>query len=680
MIPKLLPLSYKPKTNKFINDIFYIILMKNKFCDLNSLRNESDVEQFFVIKLLEDLGYSDKNIITKGKLKEYKVGKGKKKKSYIPDYVVCLDSKGNRPVLVIDAKHPEQNCLEGVEDSQLYTSILRRGLKKPKPEQYCIGTNGKGFIVKEYESNDIKIELQFEDFNDNKKEYKELKKLLSKDKIEEFYKSRQKFEEEFKFEKPPRKEVNGIFRACHNLIWKKEKKKPTEAFYEFSKLFFVKLYYDRQLNNLLKEKEKNGEEKKLEPKEVIFSVKWIEEQEPVEKNPVNTILFKNLRNELERQIREEKKKRILKPNEQLRLEVSTIKEVVRYLEHLNLFGIDEELNGRMFEQFLSATIRGKDLGQFFTPRTVVKFMTKMADIQVKDNNIDNVLDAFCGSGGFLVEAMAQTFNIVNKKGSKTDIEIQKIKDDIVGNHLWGIDADKGELLPISKVARMNMYLHGDGSNRIYWLPDSLDKEIIIETTDEEMKREAEELKGLLEEGMKFDVILTNPPFSMKYEKKDKAEKRILEQYEISKNKGKLMTSLNSNVLSIERYTDLLKPHGKYLTIIDESVLNTQTASKFRNFIKKHFIIRAVISLPRNTFVNQDTNVKTSILYLIKKEREDEEQPDVFMAISNDVGHSDSGKEDLRKLDLYYEKDDNEKIINQDIKKTILDAYWEFIGK
>lgn len=646
--------------------------MKNKFCKKEVLRNESDVEQFFLIRLINDIGYDDKNIITKAKLKEYKIGKGKKKKSYIPDYVVCLDTKGNKPVLVIDAKHPDQNSLDGVEDAQLYTSILRRGLKKPKPEQYCIGSNGNEFVVKEYESDEIKLKLNFEDFTEDNSKYKKLKDLLSKEKIEEFYKSGQKFEEEFEFIRPPRKEVNGIFRACHNLIWKKEKKKPTEAFYEFSKLFFVKLYYDRQLNKVFKEKGK------IEPKDVIFSVRWIEEQEAVEKNPVNTILFKNLRNELERQIREEKKKRILKVEEQLRLEPSTIKEVVRYLEHLNLFGIDEELNGRMFEQFLSATIRGKDLGQFFTPRAVVKFMTKMADLQISNSHIDNVLDAFCGSGGFLVEAMAQTFEKVNNMRSKSDIEKQKLKDDIVGNHLWGIDADKGELLPISKVARMNMYLHGDGSNRIYWLPDSLDKEIVIETTDEEMKREADELKKQIEDGLKFDVILTNPPFSMKYEKKDKSEKRILEQYEISKTKGKLMASLNSNVLSIERYTDLLKPHGKYLTVIDESVLNTQTAKKFRNFIKKHFIIRAVISLPRNTFVNQDTNVKTSILYLIKKEKEEEQQPDIFMAISENVGHTDAGKEDLSKLDLYYEYDDEGNKINKDIRKTILDAYFDFI--
>jgi len=44
---------------------------------------------------------------------------------------------------------------------------------------------------------------------------------------------------------------------------------------------------------------------------------------------------------------------------------------VRRLEHTFLFGIDVDLNGRLFETFLSATMRGKDLGQFFTPRSIV---------------------------------------------------------------------------------------------------------------------------------------------------------------------------------------------------------------------------------------------------------------------------------------------------------------------
>ena len=99
----------------------------------------------------------------------------------------------------------------------------------------------------------------------------------------------------------------------------------------------------------------------------------------------------------------------------------------------------------------------------------------------------------------------------------------------------------------------------------------------------------------------------------------------------------------------------MKPHGKLLTVIDESVLNTEgqgeSMRKFRRWLRAHYIIKAVTSLPKNTFVNADVNPKTSILYLMKKERPDEEQPDVFMAISENVGHNDVGKPTLERNDL-----------------------------
>ena len=42
--------------------------MRNKFCDAAELRNEADVEQNFVRRLLEDLGYSDREILPKQSL------------------------------------------------------------------------------------------------------------------------------------------------------------------------------------------------------------------------------------------------------------------------------------------------------------------------------------------------------------------------------------------------------------------------------------------------------------------------------------------------------------------------------------------------------------------------------------------------------------------------------------
>jgi len=103
---------------------------------------------------------------------------------------------------------------------------------------------------------------------------------------------------------------------------------------------------------------------------------------------------------------------------------------------------------------------------------------------------------------------------------------------------------------------------------------------------------------------------------------------------------------------IERYHDLLEKGGKLLTVIDESVLNADQEKYFRKYILSKFILKAVISLPRNTFTNADTGTKTSILYLKKKISEDEEQTPIFMAISENIGHSDSGKPEPDKCDLW----------------------------
>lgn len=491
------------------------------------------------------------------------------------------------------------------------------------------------------------LSLKFEDFKVGNKKFEDLQELISNSKLSVAIQRPTTKTETFEFKQVAVKELEGIFRACHNLIWKKEKKKPTEAFYEFAKLFFVKVSHDRELHKLNRE---------LKIDDFKFSERWIEQQQAESiLNPINSVLFINLRNELESKVRKKEKKRVFDSDEKINLKPSTIKEVVKILEHLNLYDVHEDLNGRMFETFLTATIRGKELGQFFTPRTVVEFMVGLADLKCNKEKIDTVLDACCGSGGFLIDAMADMWKKVERNTHLSSTEKDTIRNDVVTKYLYGMDADKDERLPISRIARMNMVLHGDGSNKIYWIPDSLDKKIKIEKgIEEELKEEAEEIKDLLlNKEKKFDVVLTNPPFSMKYEKKKDDEKEILEEYEIAKKRasGELRSSVKSNVLFLERYRDLLEPHGKLITVMDESVLNTATEKEYRDFIRDNFIIKAVISLPRNTFVNADTTVKTSVLYLIKKAEPQETQPDVFMAMSNNVGHSDSGKKTPELEDL-----------------------------
>lgn len=617
------------------------LALENKYCSLDSLTNESSVEQFFIIRLLTDLGYNDAEIKTKQSITKLTLGKGRKKEHYKPDYV-CF--AGNKPRIVIDAKSIDENIDNYIYQASSYSLFLNNKYEGIKPVKYFMLSNGKTTKLFNWDEERPIMDLSFSDFKDANINFKKLQDLISRNSIINMNETTEINPDNFfKLNKPDPKELNGIFTACHNLIWKKEKINPTDAFYKFTKLMFIKLNQDKSL------KDRTFENTIVEKSSVTFSTHWIKEMEQYEvNNPFDTILFRRLMERLETEITEKRKKRIFEKNEKLDLKPSTIKDVVKILEHYNLFSIDEDLNGRLFETFLNATIRGKDLGQYFTPRSVVKFMVNMANLQINENHIDKCFDACCGTGGFLIESMA---NMDQKISSLPIGNLKKkmLRNDLITKCLYGIDANK----IVTRIARINMYLHGDGGSRIYNI-DALDKQMEIEDgLDVELESDNNELKNTINKN-KFDVILTNPPFAMKYEKKKSDELKILKQYKLAHKDAtseKLYSSLRSSVMFMERYYDLLKDGGKLLTVIDESVLNTSTNKNVRNFIKEHFMIKAVISLPKSTFVKADSAVKTSILYLIKKSPTDDIQPKIFMAISNNVGHTTTGRVDQNSNDL-----------------------------
>ena len=185
-----------------------------------------------------------------------------------------------------------------------------------------------------------------------------------------------------------------------------------------------------------------------------------------------------------------------------------------------------------------------------------------------------------------------------------------------------------------------MYLHGDGGSKIF-KANTLNKNLEIDAgMSEEEKEGIKELKDYLKK-TKFDVVLTNPPFSINYKKKDENENKLLEQYKIAKtDSGEPSSSEKSNVLFIERYKDLLKEEkGELLTIIDDTVLNGEKSQDYRDYILNNFIIIQILSLPFNAFFRANANIKTSMIHLRRK-AEEEQQGDIFMAITNNIGHDD----------------------------------------
>jgi type I restriction enzyme M protein len=619
--------------------------IQNKYGRLENLHNESDVEQNLLVHLLNDLGFTEEYRQTKATTCTEKIDKGKKRREYVPDYVAYLDKGQKKPVLIIDAKSPNVSVEQGVEDAQLYALAIRKKLDEPKPEQLCIGSNGAKTVVKKFDSDVALLDLGFGDFQDGNPRFEEFKKIVGRSAIQNRMKTNRPLKEPFEFDKPNISDLSAIFEACHNLIWRREKIPPAEAFYEFAKLMFVKLRMDREVHKQLKAGVPRSEA------DFRFTVKWIESLESADTNPINTVLFNNIRDELEDEIDAGTKKRMFDKDENIELGASTIKEVVRLLEHRDLYAIDEDLNGRMFETFLTAVIRGRALGQFFTPRTVVKFMVDVAGLSIVKKKIPRVLDACCGTGGFLIEAMARLTDSITSNASLTKTEKEELLEILKKESLWGVDANE----TIARIARINMYLHQDGGSRIY-KADTLDKALLQEANLKgEAKHDLDELReAIISKSQKFDVVLTNPPFAMRYEAKKADEKKILQQYDLAKKKGtgKIASSLRSSIMFIERYHDLLNPSGLFLTIIDDSILNTTTTKFVRDWIKTRFTIRGVISLPKNCFVVSGSSSKTSILMLEKKAQQSNEQPEsIFMAKSKNIGHSDSGKPETTSNDL-----------------------------
>lgn len=612
---------------------------RNLFCARRDLTNEAAVERLFCDRLLEELGYKDHQIKPKTSLSKIAVGRGSRRENYKPDYAMLV---GGTPRWILDAKHPDEDPDKWFEQCSGYALGLNQKYDA-NPVQFFVLTNGLTTSVYRWDSDTPLLRLDFSDFNWSGSRFESLRALLLPSAVVSEELPTPEPYATTTLVRPTTEKARHIFAQCHRAIWKAELCNPPAAFMPFVKVMFVKLWADRQLrrqDDLSTLFDHDGDVIVLPADRVTFSVRWIEKREAEgDSNPLETSLFASLRDQIEQDIHDRRKKRVFEPGEGIGLRPDTVKDVVRRLEGFDLFGIDEDLNGRLFETFLSATMRGKALGQFFTPRSVVKMMAELADLAATPEQQDQVLDACCGTGGFLIEALTIMRNRVRANGSLSDHQKRDLIDRVCTECLFGIDA--GSDPPLARIARINMYLHGDGGTRIYYC-DALDKEVQPPNSEPETVTWATELRDELAEP-RFDVVLTNPPFSMTKEKKSPAEHRVLKQYELARTSGSgaaIRQSLRSNVMFFERYHGVLKPGGRLITVIDESLLANPSFGYVREYIRSRFLVRAIISLPGNAFRRQGSRVKTSILVLEKRRHAHDNQPDCYGYFSEHLGVDD----------------------------------------
>ena len=178
-----------------------------------------------------------------------------------------------------------------------------------------------------------------------------------------------------------RDEFSKLLLTCHNVIRNNDSLDPTEAFDEISKILFIKIRYERSKGKQKFSKDKFNELKKGD-----------DETRSKQDKPFYQKLFDKTKEDFE-------KDQLFEPNEQIKIKENSFEKIVGLLEKYDLSNTSDDIKGIAFEQFLGRTFRG-ELGQFFTPRTIVDFMVDVLDPQ--EGQV--ICDPCCGSGGFLIKA------------------------------------------------------------------------------------------------------------------------------------------------------------------------------------------------------------------------------------------------------------------------------------
>lgn len=582
------------------------------------LTSEAEVETRLLAKLFYDLGYKDEYILPKKHIEPLTVNIGSKKTTIEVDFFLLDENK--KPKIIVEAKDPKFNIISAWGQAASYALSYNKNKSEDEKIKWLLISNGHITSLFLHDSDTPIVTLRLNDFASGTPPYVTLRTYAKFKAITELK------NKPLAFESIAPDKLNQLFMKCHDLVWKKEKLNPTDAFFEFCKFIFIKIKQDKERELL-----PLGTPVHLIP----LTLDWLKTQEVTSKHPVRDILFINLNSELEEAIIKDKKKRIFDKNETLKLSASTCKELIKQFQSINLSSIDEDLNGRMFEVFLNAAIRGRALGQYFTPRPVVDFMTRIALRNSLPANPPKILDACCGTAGFLIEAMAYLISGLREDKRFNNDEKAKIKENICNSSLFGIDANER----VARIARLNMYLHGDGGSHIFQY-DGLDIDPVVTADMKQEKRdEIIDLKNKIADDL-FDIVLTNPPFSMSYKSSNEDEKRIIKQHELTKNKS----STKSSILFLNRYQELLKPGGEMLIILDDTVLNGVSFKFVREWLLNKFVILSIHSLPFNAFFKAEANIKTSILHVRKKTHQNESQGHIFMSITNNIGHSNSLKD------------------------------------
>ena len=520
---------------------------------------EEIVRQLWAYKLIHQYGYQADEIDL-----EKSVQFGTEVGTKAADIIVYTDATKETPKIIVECKKPKRK--DGIEQLKSYMNA--------KGAPVAVWSNGSDSIIlyrpypKEFDDTLFDIPRR----GQQPKDVLEAKKTLLQ------------LRREFNFKK--------IIQDLEELVLASSGK---DEFNEIFKLIFAKIWDE-------KEAQENREGKVLE-----FSKSL---DPDITFDRINSLFHKAA----------EQWSGIFRDGEDIELTKRHLQVCVGPIEGVRLMGSNLRVMDDAFE-YLLATEAKKKKGQFFTPRHVVEMCVRMLNPKRKEY----VMDPACGSGGFLLHTMDWCYPAIDT-GTR---ELRKFK--YASKQLWGIDFEARA----AKTSRALMLIAGDGNTKIFGPDvDSLDPKTWYETASgqdlmhelrraklsgkkipgNETLRDEDNAWEYFEE-LKFNVILTNPPFAGELK-----DRKMLSHYELAKPALKRAKDKapkeERDVLFIERVLKMLKPGGRAAIVLPQGKFNNSSLAFIREWILKKARLLAVVGLHPNTF-KPHTGTKTSVLFFQK---------------------------------------------------------------
>jgi type I restriction enzyme M protein len=278
---------------------------------------------------------------------------------------------------------------------------------------------------------------------------------------------------------------------------------------------------------------------------------------------------------------------------------SVLSKVVTDVDALRLDEADADTKGDLFEHVLRQIKQAGELGQFRTPRHIIRAIVDIVAPEIGES----VYDPAAGTGGFLTAA----YNFIRLANSSSNA-IETVEADGkpqrrgLGDRLsqkqqallsdrtfYGNDVDP----KMVRLATMNLTLRGLPNVHI------LRRNVLTSTLDSQQREDL----GLPDS---YDVVLANPPFSGRVDKD-----RIVDDVKVG-------NTSSTEILFIKYMLDALKPGGRCGVIVPEGVLFGSTGAhrELRRILLEQNTVQAIMSFPGGVF-QPYSGVKTSAVFFRK---------------------------------------------------------------